>query len=277
MRKLGCNAAPILGNSIEQNMELIKKAGFDSTFFEWNKELDLEKLMAKAKELDLAVETLHAPFGEVNCLWEEGTEGDYYTEELRLCILAAAKYNIPYVIMHTTVSSSAPKTSHIALTRFGKLVREAEKQGVKLAFENLEFIRHLSLILYTFKSENVGFCYDVGHEVCYTPGLKYLPLYGDRLFGTHLNDNLGIRDFNGKTTYIDDLHLLPFDGIGDWDGIAKRLVKCGFDGILTFELIKTNSNGRYNRTKYQMLPLEGYIAECYAAACRVSALCEKYS
>lgn len=266
MRKLGCNAAPILGNSIEQNMELIKKAGFDSTFFEWNKELDLEKLMAKAKELDLEVETLHAPFGEVNCLWEEGTEGDYYTEELRLCILAAAKYKIPYVIMHTTVSSSAPKTSHIALMRYGKLVREAEKQGVKLAFENLEFIRHLSLILYTFKSENVGFCYDVGHEVCYTPGLKYLPLFGDRLFCTHIHDNNGFPE-DKVVDHKSDHHKIPFDGSIDFPEVCKAIKECNYSGTLMLEV---SSHEPYNF--YKDYTPEQFYSKAYEAAIKLRKL-----
>ena len=47
-----------------------------------------------------------------------------------------------------------------------------------------------------------------------------LALYGEKLICTHLNDNLGIKDFEGKTTWHDDLHLLPFDGIADWNKIA---------------------------------------------------------
>lgn len=43
-----------------------------------------------------------------------------------------------------------------------------------------------------------------------------LDKYGDRLIATHLNDNLGVSDFDGKVTWTDDLHLLPFDGIIDW-------------------------------------------------------------
>lgn len=263
MRKLGCNASALLGNSIEENMELIKKAGFDSTFFSWEEEFDLEEVMAKAESLGLEVETLHGPFMDMNSLWEEGTKGDYYTEEIRCCIKAAAKYKIPYVIMHTTVTTVVPKTSHIALMRYGKLVREAEKQGVKLAFENLEYIRHLSLILDTFKSENVGFCYDVGHEVCYTPGIRYLPLFGDRLFCTHIHDNDGFPE-DKVVDHKADIHKIPFDGGINFEQVCKELKKCGYNGSLMLEV---SSHEPYNF--YDNLTPEQFYAKAYAAAVKL--------
>lgn len=62
----------------------------------------------------------------------------------------------------------------------------------------------------------VGFCWDSGHELCYNHGRDMLAQYGDRLLGTRLNDNLGVRDDGGQITFLDDLHLLPFEGIADW-------------------------------------------------------------
>ncbi|MEE1010519.1 MAG: hypothetical protein U0L11_00620, partial [Acutalibacteraceae bacterium] len=94
----------------------------------------------------------------------------------------------------------------------------------------------------------------------------------DRLICTHLNDNLGIRDFSGKITYIDDLHLLPFDGIHDWQSVAKRLADCGFNGNLCFELNTTSKPNRHDNDKYAAMPIESYIAEAYNRACRVASL-----
>ena len=44
-------------------------------------------------------------------------------------------------------------------------------------------------------------------------GKDMLELYGDRLIATHINDNLGVSNSDGKIFRTDDLHLLPFDGI----------------------------------------------------------------
>ena len=119
--------------------------------------------------------------------------------------------------------------------------------------------------------ENVGFCWDTGHEMCYNRSQDLLKLYGDKRLCTHINDNLGIRDFNGRITYIDDLHLLPFDGIADWDDVASRLDNCGYDGIMTFELSTVSKPGRYENDVYRNMKFEAYIAECYKRACRVAA------
>ena len=52
MRKLGCNVHDLLGNDIYKNMELIKKVGFDSTFFYWDDDVEIEKYMEKWREFE---------------------------------------------------------------------------------------------------------------------------------------------------------------------------------------------------------------------------------
>ena len=97
-------------------------------------------------------------------------------------------------------------------------------------------------------------------------------LYGDRLFCTHINDNLGISDFGGRIYWTDDLHLLPFDGIIDWKGVASRLNRVGYDDILTFELNRSSKRGRHDNDKYESMTPLAYLTEVYARACRFAAL-----
>ena len=71
---------------------------------------------------------------------------------------------------------------------------------------------------------------------------------------------------------MDDLHLLPFDGIADWNDITKRLNAWNYHDILTFE-IKVDS--QYNRKEneiYKRMPIDEYFTEAYKRACRVAAL-----
>ena len=264
MRALGCNSGAILGNDKLQNMELVAKVGFTKTFITWDDGVDMAPYLRCAKDCGIEIETLHSPFGKMNTLWDENDpEGDLYTEKLRRCIWAAADGGVPYVIMHTTIGNTAPLTSNIGLVRFGKLVREAEKTGVKLAFENLEFIRHLALLLDTFDSPNVGFCYDLGHEHCYTPGLRMMPLFGKRLFCTHIHDNLGMgREKN--VSYRDDLHRIPFEGNVDFARDCREIAASGFTGTLMLELDNRKDYGFYNG----MEPLAFY-RKAYAAAERL--------
>ena len=80
------------------------------------------------------------------------------------------------------------------------------------------------------------------------------------------------RQCYGKIFWTDDLHLLPFDGIADWQGIASRLDKCGFNQIMTFELSKGSKPGRFENDKYARMSGEDYLTEAYIRACRVAAL-----
>ena len=269
MRKLGCVADTAFGNTIEQNMLLVKKAGFDCTFFSWRPDIDTESLMNKANSLELEVETFHSPFGSVNSIWEEGTEGDAYVEVLRRCIKSAGHYGVPCVVMHTTSGNFPPKTSAIGLMRYKKLVIEAEKQNVKLAFENLEFIRHLELVLDYFKgSKNVGFCYDVGHEHCYSPGIRYMHVFGDRLFCTHIHDNLGLAP-SKDVDYRDDLHKIPFDGNIDYERVCRDIRESKFSGSLMLEIANYKPHFFYN----DITP-EQYYQKAYTAAVKLRSLCD---
>ena len=110
--------------------------------------------------------------------------------------------------------------------------------------------------------------------MCYNWSEDVVGRFGQngKLFATHLNDNLGIRDFEGKITWIDDLHLLPFDGIADWKGIAERLDRAGFDGTMTFELNTKSKPGRHENDKYDKMDIEQYVTEVYIRACRLAAM-----
>lgn len=108
--------------------------------------------------------------------------------------------------------------------------------------------------------------------MCYNRSKDMLALYGDRLSATHINDNLGIKDYNGAITFKDDLHLLPFDGVKDWGELTKRIQMCGYDGELTFELNLVSKPDRHENDIYGEMPFERYLTEAYKRACRVAAL-----
>ena len=115
------------------------------------------------------------------------------------------------------------------------------------------------------KIENVGFCIDTGHEMCYNFSRDLIGKYGEYLIATHLNDNMGITN-PPEITFLDDAHLLPFDGIADWNGIADRLNKCGYDGMLTFELNAKGRKGECPNRIYDSLSFEEYVNEAYRRA-----------
>lgn len=215
-------------------------------------------------------QSVHAPFGRMKEMWETGEEA---TAELIDCLHACAENGVPIMVAHVFCGMEDHTPNEKGLENFGKVVKSAERPGVKVAFENTEGEEYLAAVMERFKtSPAVGFCWDTGHEMCYNHSKDMLSLYGDKLITTHINDNLGICDPCGSITWFDDLHLLPFDGIADWQGIAGRLNKCGYNGILTFELNRYSKPNRHENDFYRDMPIEKYLTLAFMRACRVVAL-----
>ena len=82
--------------------------------------------------------------------------------------------------------------------------------------------------------------------------------YADKLICTHLNDNMG--QTGDSITWLDDSHLLPFDGVADWNKIAERLNKAGYKGDLTFELTSKSKPERNTHDRYADLDFTGFAA-----------------
>lgn len=256
--------------SVPEQIRLFKKTGFDAFFTGYTNRAEAAEHRKVADETGMIFQSIHAPFGRMKEMWEDGDEA---VEELIDCVRACAENQVPIMVTHAFIGFEDHTPTAIGIDNFGKVVREAEKLGIKVAFENTEGEEYLEALMEHFKeSPAVGFCWDTGHEMCYNHSKDMTALYGDRLIATHINDNLGIRDLHGEITCIDDLHLLPFDGIGDWHGIAARLDRCGYDGILTFELNRFSKPDRHENDPYAEMPIEKYLTQAYIRACRVAAL-----
>lgn len=76
--------------------------------------------------------------------------------------------------------------------------------------------------------EHVGVILDVGHATA--NGLRAADealLCGPQLFALHLQDNDGLGE---------DQHLLPGQGVTDWDALLGALRAMDFRGLATFEI-----------------------------------------
>ena len=273
---LGCIGK--IGLSAKEQIPIFKQVGFEGFFTDWNVE-ETAECRKLADELGLLYQSIHAPFGKIEKLWgDDEEEARCVVNELVLCAKDCAENGVPVMVCHVWKGfDESDRPTKKGIERLEEVVKAAQTLGVNIAFENTEGEPFLESVMTAFKDcKNVGFCFDTGHEMCYNHGKDMLEKYGDRLISTHINDNLGIRSFEGEITWLDDLHLLPFDGIKDWDDTAKRIADCGFDGPLTFELVKKNKPHRLDNLKYEKLTFEEYVTEAYARACRVAALVQKY-
>ncbi|MBR5519174.1 MAG: TIM barrel protein [Clostridia bacterium] len=269
---LGLMGGP--GNAVDDQIAELKEIGYDAFFTGWREGAKVTEWAQAAKECDMIYQSIHVGWSHAAHMWhgddEQAAAG---IAEMTACLTDCARAEVPIMVAHAFVGFKDHSPTEIGLERFGKVIREAERLGVKIAFENTEGIEYLDALLKAYwNDKTVGFCWDSGHEMCYNYSRDLLALYGEKLIATHLNDNLGIKDFNGEITWHDDLHLLPFDGIADWRWNAQRLDDCGYRGILTFELTTTSKPHRHENDKYMRMPRPEYLAESYNRACRIAAL-----
>lgn len=261
------------GIPVTRQIQLFRQAGFEGVFTEWSEGEDIAAYRQAADEAGMQYVGIHAPFGNAAKMWESPEAARPAVEELLACLRDCEKYGVPVMIVHAYIGFADAHPLTYGLENFRPVAEAAGRAGVRIALENTEGEIYLERLMTGLAEyENVGFCWDSGHEMCYNRGQDMLGKYGGRLFFTHLNDNLGIRDYGGAITPLDDLHLLPFDGIADWQDIARRLARQGLDDYLTFELNTESKPGRHENDKYANMPIEAYIAEAYARACRVAAL-----
>ena len=264
----------LFGSSVMEHadqLKLFKDTGFEAFFSDYA--YDNAFLRKTAEEIGIIFQSIHAPFTKMDAMWEKDERSQSALDELIDCARVCADVEVPIMVVHAFIGFEKHSPTNMGIDMFGKLVDCASKLGVKLAFENTEGEEYLAALMDAFRNEkNAGFCWDAGHEMCYNRSKDMLALYGDRLFSTHINDNLGIKDYSGEITWLDDLHLLPFDGIGDWENAAERLDKCNFNDILTFELGLSSKPGRHDNDMYGKLSFAEYVTEAYKRACRVAAL-----
>lgn len=251
--------------SFEDCLDALKAAGFDGVFTGWTPG-DMVRRGEIIRSKGLIFQSVHAPFTDAHKPWKWGPEGDKVIDNLIECIRECSAAGVPIVIIHPIIGMDRHNPTDLGIKRFGRLVEEAEKLGIKVAFENVEGIEYLEKIIAELgSSPAVGYCWDTGHEMCYNNSMDVPALFGDKLICTHLNDNLGQTD-PSVVTWLDDSHLMPFDGVADWKGIADRLMRVDYAGELTFEMSLASKPGKNTHDIYKDLDINAYFALLYQKA-----------
>lgn len=272
-QKIGISIGNAYDIPATEVVKLIAKTGFDAISPLWSPDIDLTEVVLAARDCELELQSLHAPFRKAQDFWsEDGAVSGPAVQELLEALQDCSRFRCPVMVVHTWKGFEYTQIPNEAgLRNFGVIVEKAKELGIQIAFENTEGDEFLFALMEHFKDCNtVGFCWDSGHEMCYSHSENLLSRLGDRLIMTHLNDNLGVSRFDGKTYWTDDLHLLPYDGIADWDILIQRLRKSKKLEILNFELNIASKPNRHDNDIYARMPLEQYFAEAYKRACRIA-------
>lgn len=263
MRKLGTSInASTWDLPVDEALAAVRKAGFDAFFTGYECTTDMEEKMTAyanaAAKTGLWFECIHAPFGKPGCnsLWLPGEDGDIMRDHLIESIRSCKRNGVGIAVVHLSSGDFAPCVSDIGHARLDMVIEEAVRCNVTLGFENQRKIGNLSFILELYDNvPQVRFCWDVGHEACFTPGREYMPLFGKKLVYTHIHDN--------EKVYNGDMHLIPFDGKIDYHRTAELLRKYKYQGTLTLE-IAAKKSGRYDD-----LTIDQFYTRAYDAAKRL--------
>lgn len=243
MRKIGINLHACKGFSDEGYIKAIADLGFNATFsnvYDKKRQLEIADLCAR---YGIEYETLHAPFKGINSMWLSGLSGDKMLKDLKNSVDNCAIAGVKILVVHLSSGDIAPPVTNKGRARFTKLVEYAAEKNVKIAFENQRKLGNISWAFETFpKDTNVGFCWDWGHESCFTPGREYMPLFGERLICTHIHDNSG--------KYNDDGHLIPFDGTIDYNRKLELIKKYNYTGSLMLEVKARNNYDDLTKEEY---------------------------
>ncbi len=271
---LGCGFADI---TAEEEIKILAELGYDAVFTGWAKGDYLKNIAAVIKENGLIHQSVHAPFRKIEKIWDEGDDGEAMLNELIDCANDCADVGVKIMVCHVWKGfGDEDHRSELGIERFKKLLDHAAEIGVKIAFENTEGEEYLELLKEKlWDHPAAGFCIDTGHEMCYNYSRDMITKYGEngKLVATHINDNMAIT--GEKITWLDDAHLVPFDGVGNWQGIVDRLKAVGYDGILMSELTVKNKPERTVNSIYDGMDFKTYAAYVYERLAKIAEMMTK--
>ena len=226
-----------------QGYDCIDYQGFvdvESDFFKLD-ENDFLAEVAKQKTLfsshGLEVSQAHAP-------WRTPKDGD--PEERKKWILAMKKairgtraLDCSRFVVHPLLpymdTADHPDEVWAMNEEFlAELADYAKEYGVTVCFENMPFtvfpiatVEHDLMMLDKLNRDNLKICLDTGHAAIFEGSdlTRVIKSIGDRLEAVHIHDNMG----------REDEHLIPGDGIIDWDAFARALKDIGFNKVISLE------------------------------------------
>ncbi|UOQ44105.1 sugar phosphate isomerase/epimerase [Halobacillus salinarum] len=220
-----------------------------------------------------------------NFLSSDDSEAEAHQKELIYRIKKAGELNIPMVVTSTGIADvvpsqedainairTMPEASLDKVARlFEKVLRTAEKENVKIAFENCPLMgniaispKTLRLLFEKLNSSQAGLAYDPSHFVWQFID-PYLPIaeFGDRIFHVHAKDTEINRDDLNNSGILTDFswwdYRLPGLGELNWSKLFQELTKSGYHGVISIEHEDPVWSGNLERTKEALVFSKNYI------------------
>ena len=250
--------------SVEEALRRIRKAGFKFSelgggthFQSIIEEKKFEKFNEFKKEIGIETEQLHAPIVSIyedknKPVLERLVDVADFREEIRIrevnCIIKWIDYckiaGVKCMVVHPgglkgyNNADEFRKIEKLNIDSFKRIAEKCEKEGVKIAIENMgkpigkkngcyQKAEELLELIEKVDSEFIGICIDTSHANMSKVDIpKFITTAGEKIYATHISDNLGENDD----------HLLPFSGKIDWEKVKDAFSKIGYNGIFNFEI-----------------------------------------
>lgn len=233
------------------HLEAIRSHGFDLVeLFALRSHLDyrdraaLDELDACLRTSNLSLHSVHAPVAEgfVDGRWgaalsigaTDPAARERAVAETRAALDVAAV--VPYRCLVLHLDGSGPGAGPVAASidavrrSLDTLRPHAASRGVRLALEVLQTPLSSPAALVRaideFELEDVGVCVDFGHAHAGEGLIDAVETVSGSVWATHLHD----------TSVTGERHLVPFDGVIEWEGALLALQKVGYEGPWILEL-----------------------------------------
>lgn len=197
----------------EERIRLIKENGFDGVMLGFSDGLKYTQCDI-VRNFGLEIENVHSQFDRINALWTICPESEYILQRTLECVRVCGENGVKTMICHPTDGLVPPEVS-----RFGSL-------------------------------DNVKFCYDTGHENCFSKHTDCLTKFGNKLACLHIHDN------DGNT----DGHMIPFDGSLNFEKFLRKLKNLDHQPPLSLELYMSKS------TMYRNAAPDSFVRRAAEAA-----------
>lgn len=262
-RKLGINSDCCRGFPETEMLGMIRDAGFETVFTGAWLPGEVEPLRKGCDRQGLDLEFIHAPFKGINQMWLAEEDPEIF-KNLLLSVDTASDNGIPILVTHISSTWKPPEINPVGQARFDRLVEHAKEKNVMIAFENLRVVGNVAYFGDRYYDEkHVRFCYDCGHEHCFTRTVPWMDIFAERVVTTHIHDNFGIGKERKAGT---DLHLLPFDGDFDYTRMIRKLDEYEYTGTLMLEVCNDT------RVDYEKLTPREFLGTAYQRVKRISEL-----
>ena len=209
---------------------------FKSPIEEFENTLRSQRALIESK--GMTVSQAHAPWRtpikdrdpHERMLWTEAMKKSIYGTY----VLGAPRFVVHPLMPYLDTAEGKEEVWSLNEAFFAELADYAKEYGVTVCVENLPFpayplttVEQVCEIVDKLDRPNLKVCLDAGHASIFFgsdvgAAIRYI---GKRLEAVHIHDNMG----------KEDEHLIPGDGIIDWDGYCAALREIGFDGVISLE------------------------------------------